>query len=108
MYVYIYEYVASHFNYAYDSQITSRPIEVSGVNIPNNQSRIIPNRGTQLCYQKTIMPINKEICNLSQNSIGVCGADDSTLENQNLQFKASKQRLTRQELMGLAAISAIT
>ena len=47
-------------------QITTRPTEVSGVNIPNNQLRIIPNRGTKLCYQKTIMPVNKEIIGLAK------------------------------------------
>jgi hypothetical protein len=72
--------------------------------IPNNQLRIIPNRGTQLCYQKTIMPVNQELFNFSQNILGVCTSDASTLENQNLQFKASRQRLTREELQGLAKI----
>jgi len=100
-----YNETSSRFNYAYDSQITIRPTEVSGVNIPNNQSRIIPNRGTQLCYQKTIMPVNQEIMNLSRNFIGVCGNDVSALDNQNLQFKASRQRLTREELLGLARIN---
>ena len=97
---------ASRFNYAYDSQITTKPTEISGVNIPNNQLRIIPNRGTQLCYQKTIMPINQEIMNLSRNIIGVCGERADTLANENLQFKASRQRLTRDELQGLAKIPA--
>jgi hypothetical protein len=96
---------ASRFNYAYDMQITTHPTEVSGVNIPNNQLRIIPNRGTQLCYQKTIMPVNQEIYNLSRNIIGICGTDTSELDNQNLQFKASRQRLTREELQGLARIN---
>jgi hypothetical protein len=95
----------SRFNYAYDSQITTRPTEVSGVNIPNNQLSIIPNRGTQLCYQKTIIPLNKELYNLSRNIIGICGTDTSALDNQNLQFKASRQRLTREELQGLARIN---
>jgi len=96
---------ASRFNYAYDMQITTRPTEVSGINIPNNQLRIIPNRGTQSCYQKTIMPVNKELMNLSRNIIGVCATDSSALDNQNLQFKASRQRLTREELQGLARIT---
>jgi len=42
-----YNETVSRFNYAYDSQITTRPTEVSGVNIPNNQLRIIPHRGPQ-------------------------------------------------------------
>ena len=84
-------------------KITTRQTEVSGVLIPNNQLRIIPNRGTQLCYQQTIMPVNQELFN-SQKILGVCASDASTLENQNLQFKASRQRLTREELQGLAKI----
>jgi len=96
---------ASRFNYAYDMQITTHPTEVSGVNIPNDQLRIIPNRGTQLCYQKTIMPVNQEIMNLSRNIINVCAESAETLNNDNLQFKATRQRLTREELQGLARIT---
>jgi len=51
------------------------------------------------------MPVNQEIYNLSQNIIGVCGERADTLENENLQFKASRQRLTREELQGLARIN---
>ena len=43
--------------------------------------------------------------NLSRNIIGVCGTDVSSLDNQNLQFKASRQRLTKEELLGLARIN---
>jgi len=92
---------ASRFNYAYDKQITTKPTEVSGVLIPNNQLRIIPNRGTQLCYQKTIMPFNQEIFNLSQNIRKYCPPDESTFPNDNFQFRASRERLTREELQGL-------
>jgi hypothetical protein len=51
------------------------------------------------------MPVNQEIYNLSRNIIGICGTDTSELDNQNLQFKASRQRLTREELQGLARIN---
>ena len=97
---------ASRFNYAYDKQITTHPTEISGVNIPNNQLRIIPNRGTQLCFQRTILPVNQEIYNLSRAIIGVCGERADTLGNENLQIKASRQRLTREELQGLARINS--
>jgi len=100
-----YNATASRFNYAYDLYVTTRPTEVSGVNIPNDQLRIIQNRGTQLCYKKTTMPVNKEIMNSSRNIIGVCGTEAWALENQNLQLKASRQRLTREELQGLARIN---
>jgi len=92
---------ASRFNYAYDKQITTRQTEVSGVLIPNNQLRIIPNRGTQLCYQKTVMPFNQELFNLSQNIRRYCPPDESTFPNDNFQFRASRERLTREELQGL-------
>ena len=97
---------ASRFNYAYDMQITTRPTEVSGVNIPNDQLRIIPNRGTQLCYQKTVIPFNREIYNLSQNVRKYGPPDESTFPNDNFQFRASRQRLTREELQGLPRLPA--
>jgi len=97
---------ASRFNYAYDKQRTTNPTEVSGVLIPNNQLRIIPNRGTQLCYQKTIMPFNQEIFNLSQNIRKYCPPDESTFPNDNFQFRASRERLTREELQGLPRLPA--
>ena len=50
------------------------------------------------------MPVNQEILNLSRNIMSVRGADASSLENQKFQFKASKQRLTREELMGMEEI----
>jgi len=97
---------ASRFNYAYDKQITTLPTEVSGVLIPNNQLRIIPNRSTQLCYQKTVIPFNREIYNLSQNVRKYCPPDESTFPNDNFQFVASRQRLTREELQGLPRLPA--
>jgi len=97
---------ASRFNYAYDKQITTLPIEVSGVLIPNNFLRIIPNRSTQLCYQKTVIPFNREIYNLSQNVQKYCPPDESTFPNDNFQIKASRQRLTREELQGLPKLPA--
>ena len=36
---------ASRFNYAIDKQVARRLVDVSGQFIPNNQLRIIPNRG---------------------------------------------------------------
>jgi len=80
-------------------------VDVSGILIPNNQLRVIPNRGTQLCYQERNIHTNQAILNLSQ-SIGNISASDLdktfNLSNANLKFKASRQKLTRPELLGLA------
>jgi hypothetical protein len=96
---------ASRFNYAYDAQIDKRMVDVSGILIPNNQLRIIPNRGTQLCYQKRSLPTNQAIMNLSQRIGDISAADldkSFNVSNSHLKFKASRQKLTRQELLGLA------
>jgi hypothetical protein len=51
---------AWRFNYAIDKQITKRLVDVSGQFIPNNQLRIIPNRGIHfLRTGKTFTVINK-------------------------------------------------
>jgi len=96
---------ASRFNYAYDRQIDKRLVDVSGILIPNNQLRVIPNRGIPLCYQERNIPTNQAILNLSQ-SIGNISASDLdktfNLSNANLKFKASRQKLSREELLGLA------
>ena len=96
---------ASRFNYAYDRQIDKRMVDVSGILIPNNQLRVIPNRGIPLCYQETNIPTNQAILNLSQTIGNISASDlDKTfnLSNANLKFKASRQKLSREELLGLA------
>jgi len=96
---------ASRFNYAYDRQIDKRMVDVSGILIPNNQLRVIPNRGIVSCYQERNIPTNQAIQNLSQ-TIGNISASDLdksfNLSNANLKFKASRQKLSREELLGLA------
>ena len=96
---------ASRFNYANDRQIDKRMVDVSGILIPNNQLRVIPNRGIPLCYQERNIPTNQAILNLAQ-SIGNISASDLdktfNLSKSNLKFKASRQKLTREELLGLA------
>ena len=96
---------ASRFNYAYDLQIDKRMVDVSGILIPNNQLRVIPNRGIVSCYQERNIPTNQAIQNLSQ-TIGNISASDLdksfNLSNANLKFKASRQKLSREELLGLA------
>jgi len=101
---------ASRFNYAYDAQIDKRLVDVSGILIPNNQLRIIPNRGTQLCYQERNLPENRAILNLAQSIGNISDADlDKTisLSNSNLKSKANRQKLTRHELSGLARMPKV-
>lgn len=43
------------FNYALDQYITKRPVDVSGNIIPNNQLRVIPNRGADTLYRPQII-----------------------------------------------------
>jgi len=91
---------ASRFNYANDRQIDKRMVDVSGILIPNNQLRVIPNRGIPLCYQERNIPTNQAILNLAQ-SIGNISASDLdktfNLSKSNLKFKASRQKLTQEE-----------
>lgn len=49
----------SEFNYAIDKHITKRPIDVSGTVIPNDELRVLPNRGTSTLYRPQI--INKNV-----------------------------------------------
>ena len=95
---------ASRFIYAYDRQIEKRMVDVSGILIPNSQLRVIPNRGIPLCYQDRNIPTNQAILSLSQ-SIGNISATDLNktfnLSNANLQFKASRPKLSRKKLLGL-------
>jgi len=95
---------ASRFNYAHDRQIDKRIVDVTGILIPNNQLRVIPNRGIPLCYQERNIPTNQAILNLSQSIGNISTTDlDKTfnLSNCNLNFKASRQKLSRKELLGL-------
>lgn len=95
---------SSRFNYAIDKCIDRRMIDVSGQNIPNNMLRKIPDRGIQLCYQKRNIPSNPAILALS-NKIGNISAaqlnNTFKISKGDLNFKASRQRLTKEELQGL-------
>lgn len=46
------------FNYGIHKYITTKPIDVSGYLIPNNELRVIPNRGTETLYRPQIMKKN--------------------------------------------------
>lgn len=99
-----YNETSSRFNYAFDKCIDRKLVDVSGQQIPNNMLRIIPNRGVPLCYQKRYIMANKEIQDLS-NRIGNISStqlDKSfRISTGDLTFKASKQRLSKEELQGL-------
>jgi len=95
---------ASRLNYAFDKCIDRTLIDVSGQNIPNNMLRVIPNCGVPLCYQKQYIPDNKQIQDLS-NRIGNLSATKLDkgfiISKGDLNFKASRQRLSKEELQGL-------
>ena len=91
---------ASRFNYAYDMQVDKRMVDVSGILIPNNKLRVIPNRGTQLLHQNRNLPTNPEIEALSKRMLNIStsnGEDNPGV----LKFKASRQRLSRDELLNI-------
>ena len=92
---------ASRFNYAFDKQIDKRMVDISGIEIPNNQLRVVPNRGVATLNQKTILPDNRNIQALAQRLTKISTTD--VAENKNLfKFKASRQRLSRDELLGIS------
>lgn len=90
---------AYRFNYALDSQVDNRMVDVSGVEIPNKHLRVMPNRGTQLAYQKPIIPENKAIEKLVNDITNISYEPANTKDK--LKFKASRQRLSRAELLGV-------
>lgn len=93
---------ADRFNYAYDMHIDKRRIDVSGQYIENNKLRIAPNRQTQY-FGKTIIPQNKELEKLSNEiyNISANKLDEREVSKSNLFYKATRQKLTREELLNL-------
>lgn len=87
---------ASRFNYAIDKQVTKRLVDVSGQFIPNNQLRIIPNRGIHLYAQDRNLPpsINGSLGNISASSLNRNFANNNI--NKNLTYTANRQKLTGQ------------
>jgi hypothetical protein len=94
---------AYRFNYAYDSQINNRLIDVSGIEIPNQYLRNIPNRGTQSAYQMQNIPSNPQIEKLVSDIMNISVQEPKTKNT--LKYKASRQRLTRAELLNINSIS---
>jgi hypothetical protein len=89
---------ASRFNYALDKQVTRRLVDVSGQFIPNNQLRIIPNRGIHLYAQDRNLPssINGSLGNISASSLNRNFANNNI--NKNLTYTANRQKLTGQDM----------
>lgn len=93
---------ASRFNYSFDYAINNRRIDVSGMSIKNENLRVIPNRGIELCYQDRILPENREIAQLSQRLVNISRIDNAfKLSPNDLRYKIKNQKLTREELIGL-------
>jgi len=89
---------ASRFNYAIDKQITRGLVDVSGQFIPNNQLRIIPNRGIHLYAQERHVPssINGSLGNMSASSLNRNFTNKNI--NKNLTYTANRQKLTGQAM----------
>ena len=93
---------ASRFNYAYDSQINDRLVDVSGIEIPNQYLRNMPNRGTQIAYQRQNIPSNPQIEKLVNDIMNISVEEPKSRNT--LKYKASRQRLSRAELIGAVKI----
>ena len=87
---------AWRFNYAIDKQITKRLVDVSGQFIPNNQLRIIPNRGIHLYAQERNLPssLSGSLGNISASSLNRNFTNNNI--NKNLTYTANRQKLTGQ------------
>jgi hypothetical protein len=73
-------------------------VDVSGQFIPNNQLRIIPNRGIHLYAQERHLPpsINGSLGNISASSLNRNFANNNI--NKNLTYTANRQKLTGQDM----------
>lgn len=97
---------SSRFNYTLDL-MDKRNVDVSGLLIPANMLRKIPNIGIHTT--KSVIPFNADIAELSDR-IGNISADEldrtyTTSKSKNsLRYKASRQKLSREELIGLQKI----
>lgn len=99
---------SSRFNYAFDRQINKRYINVSGQFIPNENLRVLPNRGGIISYGKIpdveLTANDKRIQLLGEQLYkGTIGKRDPyydpTKQVGNLKFNINKERLTKQDLI---------
>jgi hypothetical protein len=92
---------ASRFNYAYCYTVDNKLVDVSGVEIPNQHLRVIPNRGTQLAYQNNnFVPKNGKLEKMVKDIMNISVQEPK--DRDTLKYKASRQRLTKEELLGVA------
>ena len=92
---------ASRFNYAYCYTVDNKLVDVSGVEIPNQHLRIIPNRGTQLAYQNNnFVPKNDRLEKMVKDITNIIISEPK--DKDTLKYKASRQRLTKEELLGVS------
>ena len=89
---------ASRFNYAIDKQVARRLVDVSGQYIPNNQLRIIPNRGIHLYAQERNLPssLSGSLGDISASSLNRNFTNKNI--NKNLTYTANRQKLTGQDM----------
>ena len=103
---------ASRFNYAFDRQINKRFIDVSGQLIPNNKLRggaELPNRSCVMWGGGQVIPkpyVDADLQQLSTTlmteAINANLAYDPADANKYLKFKATRPKLTRQDIMNAA------
>lgn len=102
---------ASRFNYAFDRQINKRFVDVSGQFIPNNKLRVLPNRGCAM-YGKQPAPysdpdLQQLSTTLMRESVNATLGYNPADANAYMKYKATRPKLTRQDLMDASQIYAI-
>jgi len=100
---------ASRFNYAFDRQINKCFVDVSGQFIPNNKLRVLPNRSCVMWGGGQVIPapytdpdLQQLSTTLMTEAINTSLAYDPADANKYLKFKATRPKLTRQDLMNTA------
>jgi hypothetical protein len=100
---------ASRFNYAFDRQINKRFVDVSGQFIPNNKLRILPNRSCSMWGGGQVLPkpyVDADLQQLSESlmrdSVNRTLAYNPADANSYMKYKATRPKLTRQDLMDAA------
>lgn len=105
---------ASRFNYAYDRQVNKRFVDVSGQMIPNNKLRILPNRGCAMWGGGQVLPkpyVDADLQQLSESlmreSVNATLGYNPADANAYMKYKATRPKLTRQDLMNAAQQYAV-
>jgi hypothetical protein len=92
---------ASRFNYAYDRQVNKRYVDVSGQFIPNNKLRVLPNRSCSMYGTQPPPYDDPDLKQLSQSLMvdAINLTYNPTEADKYLKYKATRPKLTRQDLM---------